>query len=434
MPELRRELGVLDATMVTVGGVVGSGIFFVPNLVAREFPDPASILALWAAGGLVSLAGALSVAELAARKPRAGGPYVFVRDAFGEVPGFVAGWSYFVLGKAAISAAVLFVFAEHAAYFAGLTPLGKQLLAVWAAASLAFVNVLGVRQGARVQNVFTALKVAALLALVAAALLLGAPAAPQAAPPAGGNLSVALVLVLFAYNAWINATFLGEEVRDPGRTLPRALALGTLGVMALYLLANAGYLRVLGAPGMAASQLVAAEAMDRATAMGGAFIAASVLVSTYGNVNGGVLTGARIPLAMARGGQLPARLARLNARGAPDAALLAQLALTAGFLLTGTFQLAATLAIVAVWAVLAAVAMAVFVERRRAPGAPGPYRAPLYPLTPAVFLAGALFVLGVTVLQQPLQAATALLLMLSGLPLLAWARRRPARGAAPTGP
>lgn len=417
---LRRELGVWDATAVTVGGIIGSGIFFVPSRVAAQFPDAGAVLLLWVAGGLVSLAGALSVAELAAMHPRAGGPYVFVREAFGGTAGFVAGWSYFLLGKAAIAAAVLFVFSDHVAYFLPLTPWGKQLLAVWAAGSLTFVNWLGVRQGAGVNNVLTALKVGGLLVLVLAALAIAAPAAPGevAAPPAGGQLSTALLLVLFAYNAWINATFLGGEVRDPATTLPRALALGTLGVMALYLLANVAYLQALGAGGVAGSALVATDTMARVAPWGGAFIAAVIVVSTYGNTNGGILTGARIPLAMAERGELPAAFGRINAKGVPDVALWAQFLLTAGLILTGTFQAAATLGILATWSILALVAAAVFVLRRRAPAAERPYRVPLYPWLPAAFLLGALFVVGSRVVEAPWQALQAAALMLVGLPLL----------------
>jgi basic amino acid/polyamine antiporter, APA family len=419
---LRRELTLLDATFVTIGGIIGSGIFFVPSRVAAQFPDPRTIMGLWVLGGLVSLAGALSVAELAAAKPRAGGPYVFVRDAFGPVAGFVAGWSYFLLGKAAIAAAVLLVFSQHVAYFLPLSPLGQQLLAVWAAASLTFVNWLGVKQGAHVNNLFTALKVGGLAVLVGAAFLLAPAAPPQASAVGQGSLSTALLLVLFAYNAWINATFLGEEVKDPGRNLPRALAYGTLGVMALYLLANLAYLQALGPGGMASSTLVATDTMNRAFAFGGAFIAAVIVASTYGNTNGGVLTGARIPLAMAQRGELPAALARLNAKGVPGAALWAQFGLTALLLMTGTFQAAATLGIFATWGILALVGLAVFVERRRAPDAPRPYRVPFYPWVPAAFVVGALFVVGVRVWEAPDQALLALGLMLAGLPLLAWMR------------
>lgn len=431
---LRRDLGLLDATLVTVGSIIGSGIFFVPSRVAAEFPDAGAVMVLWLAGGLVSLAGALSVAELAAMYPRAGGPYVFVREAFGSTAGFVAGWSYFILGKAAIAAAVLFVFSDHVAYFAGLTDLGKQLLAVWAAASLTFVNWLGVRQGARVNNVLTLLKAAGLGVLVVAALGM-APGAPAQAPATGaGSLSTALLLVLFAYNAWINATFLGEEVRDPARTLPRALAYGTLAVMALYLLANLAYLHVLGPGGMAGSALVATDTMERALAGGGAFIAAVIVVSTYGNTNGGILTGARIPLAMARRGELPARLARLNAKDVPGAALWLQFALTAVLILTGTFQAAATLGILATWAVLAAVAGAVFVLRRRSPKAARPYRVPLYPWLPGAFLAGALFVVAVRAAEDPMQALQAAALMVVGLPVLFWHKNKGAVRLAETGP
>lgn len=428
---LRRELGLFDAALVTVGSIIGSGIFFVPSRVAAEFPDATAILALWVVGGAVSLAGALSVAELATMYPRAGGPYVFVREAFGPAAGFVAGWSYFILGKAAIAAAVLFVFSDHAAFFLGLTDLGKQLLAVWAAASLTFINWLGVRQGAAVNNVLTLLKAGGLVVLVAAVFLLAPGAAPAAAAPAlgTGSLSTALLLVLFAYNAWINATFLGEEVRDPARTLPRALAYGTVAVMALYLLANLAYLHVLGPGGMAGSALVATDTMGRAVAGGGAFIAGVILVSTYGNTNGGILTGARIPLAMARRGELPAALGRLNAKDVPGAALGLQLLVTAALILTGTFQAAATLGVLATWAVLAAVAAAVFALRRRAPAAERPYRVPLYPWVPAAFLLGALFVVGARVVEQPVQAVQAAAVMLAGLPVLFWYKNKGAAAA-----
>jgi basic amino acid/polyamine antiporter, APA family len=426
---LRRELGLLDATAITVGSIVGSGIFFVPAQVAAEFPDAALILGLWVLGGLVSLAGALSVAELAAMRPRAGGPYEFVRAAFGPVPGFVAGWSYFVLGKAAIAAAVLLVFAEHAAFFFGLTPLGKQLLAIWALGSLTLINWLGVRQGARVQNAFTALKVAALLVLIAAALLLGPSAPSQASIVGTASLSTALLLILFAYNAWINATMLAEEVRAPERNLPRALVLGTVGAMVLYLLANVAFLKVLGPAGMAGTRLVAADTLQRTFALGGAFIAASVLVSAYGNANGGTLTGARIPFAMARRGELPAFVGKLNAKGVPGVALWVHLAIAAALILTGTFQAAATLGVFAIWLVLVLVGAAVFVERRRNPGLTRPYRVPFYPVLPAVFLAGATLVVALRVVERPFDAGLAVVVMLAGLPLYAWQRRRAASQA-----
>ncbi|HEV8361253.1 MAG TPA: amino acid permease [Candidatus Thermoplasmatota archaeon] len=432
---LRRELGLLDATAVTLGSVIGSGIFFVPSQVAREFPDAGAILLLWTLGGLVSLAGALSVAELAAMHPRSGGPYVFVREAFGPTAGFVAGWSYFVLGKAAIAAAVLFVFADYVSFFVPLTALGKQLLAVWALGSLTFINLLGVKQGARVQNLFTFLKVGALAVLVGGALLLAAPGALGAPPPSArpGSVSTALLLVLFAYNAWINATMLGDEVRDPERTLPRAIVAGLAGAMALYLLANVAFLRVLGPAGMAAQPLVAAATMDRVVAFGGAFTAGAVLVSAYGNSNGGTLTAARIPYAMARRGELPAWLGKLNRKDVPGPALVAHFLIAAAIMLTGTFADAATLGIFAIWSVLVLVGLAVFVLRRRAPRAARPYRVPLYPALPAAFVAGALFVVGARVVEQPLQALLAAAIMVGGLPLLWWAQRRGPAAPAPAG-
>ena len=426
MPALRRELGLLDATAVTISTIVGAGIFFVPSRVAAQFPDATLILGLWVAGGLVSLAGALTVSELAAMFPRSGGPYEFVREGLGPLAGFVVGWNNFTLSLG-VRAGVLLVFAQYVAFFVPLSPVGIALLAVWAGGSMTYLNALGVRLGARVVTVLTALKVAALVGLVVGVAVL-APAAPSGTAPAGGNLSLALLLVLFAYNSWIVASFLGDEVRDPQRTLPRAILLGTLAVIALYLAANLAFLRALGPAGMAASSLVASDSLQRATATGGAVIAGAVVVSTYGNSFGGFLSLARVPYQMARRGELPAMFARLNRHGVPDVALLSELVFASLFIATGTFEAAATVGVLAIWVGLVLVGVAYFALRRARPGAARPYRVPLYPLAPGVFLIGALFVVGVTVLQQPAQAALTGLLIAAGLPLFAWQRHRTARG------
>jgi len=436
---LRREISLTAATAIVIGSVIGSGIFRTPSLVAQQFPQAWVILLLWTLGGLVTIAGALTVAELATMYPRAGGPYVFVKEAFGETPGFLAGWIYFVLGKLAIGAAVAIVFAEHASFLAEeylgfpLSESGILFLAAWALVVLTFVNWIGLRFGAGVNTFLTVLKALALAAvtLMAFAFARGDPtAAPTAAPfEGGGGLAVAVLAVLFAYNSWINATIVGEEVKDPARNLPRSLFWGTLLVTVLYVGANASYLWILGPDGMARNALVATAAASRVVAWGGVFIAASVLVSAFGNLNGGILTGARLPFSMARDGFLPRAIARVNERHVPDGALFLELA---GFLVLlfglRTFTALIAAATFASWLILAAICVGFFVLRRTAPDVDRPYRVHGYPFVPAVFALAAAFVVGVTALQQMSAVLVTLVTGIVGAGLLFF--RRP--GEAPS--
>ncbi|MGQ0535735.1 MAG: APC family permease [Methanobacteriota archaeon] len=428
MGGLRRELGFWEATTITVGSMIGSGVFYAPNLVAREFADPGVILSLWAVGGLFSLAGALTVAELSTMYPRSGGLYHFLREAFGDAVSFFSAWGYFFLAKAAIGAAVAFVFAIHVSYFFPLTDLGVKLLAAWALAAVTFVNYLGVLLTGRVQNVLTLLKALSLALIVAAAAVL-APSSPSAGPSpveAGGRLSAAFVAILFAYNAWINVTLVAGEVRDPSRNLPRALASGVGLVIILYLAANWAYLRVLSADGVAASGLVATDAASRLFASGGAFVAGAVLVSTFGNLNGGVLTGARIPFALAEDGWLPRGIASVSRFATPAPALVLHLVVSTSLLAMGGFQEIITYAVFVVWATLFFVALALFRLRRTRPEADRPYRVVGYPWTPALFAAAAGFVVLQTLVEQPREAAIGAAIVATGVPVYFWRRSRTA--------
>lgn len=424
MPALRRDLGLVEATTIVAGSMIGSGIFFVPNLVAREFPSTPLIVAFWLLGGLLAFAGALAVAELTAMFPRAGGPYDFVREAFGETAGFLSGWAYFLLTKAAIGAAVAFVFAVFLGRFTELGPTQLKLVAVWVLAAFTFVNWIGVRHAGHVQNVLTGLKVGALVLIGGAAFLLpSSGAAPAPVVEGGGRLTVAFLPILFAYNAWINATFVAEEVRNPQRTLPRALALGVGLVTVLYVVVNVAYLHLLGPDGVAASEAVAADAADLVLPAGGLVLAGAVVVSTAGNLNGGLLTGARLPMALARDGWLPARLGALSRYATPGAALLLQLVIAAGIVLTGTFESIVSYALFVTWGVLLLVVVALLRLRRIRPDAERPYRVPLYPFTPVAFALAAALVLVVTVLEQPREAAIGIAIAATGVPVWWWATR-----------
>lgn len=422
---LRRELGLLSATAVSVGSMIGSGIFFVPNLVAMEYASVPIILGLWALGGLLALAGALTVAELAAMYPRAGGPYDFVHAAFGPAAGFLSGYAYFILSKAAINAAVAVVFGLHVSILIGLTDTGVTLIAIWILAATTFVNWLGVRLAGNFQNGLTFLKAAAILGVVALAFALRPEAPARTTGFTGGGLfSAAFLPILFAYNSWINATFVGEETRDPERNLPRALALSVAIVTFLYVAANIAYLYVLGVDGVASSETVATDVAQTLMPFGGALLAGIVLVSTAGSIHGGLMTGARLPFAMARDGLMPAPLGRTSRFGTPGVALWVQFGFAVTIVLTGTFRQIVSYSVFSVWAVLAVVGLALFQLRRSQPERARPYRVLWYPWIPAAFVGSALFVVVRTLIEQPANALLGIGVTLTGIPLYWWLRAR----------
>lgn len=427
-PALRRELGLLEVVTITVGSMIGTGIFIFPATVATAFPDPWTMAALWAAGGVVSMAGALSFAELVTMFPASGGPYVFAREAFGRLPGFLAGWSM-LLGKIFVGPAVALAFALYVSFLFPLTPRGLVLIAAWALVATAFINWLGVRFGGWTQNVFTFAKVAALAVVIGLAAFLADPAArgpPLAAPTAAA--SAALIGVVFAYNSWFNPTFVAEEVKRPDRDLPLGLALGVALVTVVYVAASLAFWWILGSEAMAASvgdraNPVAARAAAAAVVWGGVVIAWGVLLSTFGNINGGTLVTARLALAMGRDGFLP-RFDRVNARGTPGIAIWVVCAVEVALVFLVSFEGLAAFGTFVTWLFLAVVVASVYWFRAKAPDAPRPYRAWGYPVTPAVFLAGTTAFLVLLAIEDPRSAAIGLAVIAAGLPLFLLAAKR----------
>ncbi|MHB8585506.1 MAG: APC family permease [Thermoplasmatota archaeon] len=410
---LRRELGLLDVTTLAAGSMIGAGIFFAPQVVAQAFPSPWIMALVWLAGGIVSLAGALSMAELTTMFPVSGGPYVFVRNAYGDRAGFLSGWAM-LLGKLFVGPAVALVFARYVAFLVPVSTTGVLLLAIWAIVAVTFANWLSLRLGAAVQTLSTILKIAALVTVMLLALLFAMPGSPlagsattpsvSAAPAAAAPGAVALVTILFAYNSWFNPTFVAEEVRDPSRDLPRGLALGVIIVTVVYVAASAADWILLGTAGMAGSATVAADAASRALPWGGALVAGGVMLSTFGNLNGGTLVTARLEYAMAQGGHLPQILGRVSRRGTPAPAIITTAALAVGLVVFVDFQSLVGAGVFVTWLFLAFAVASIFSFRRSERDAPRPYRTWGYPLTPIVFLAGTGFVLAFEILSQPTSA------------------------------
>lgn len=422
-----RRLGSWDAAMIVVGGVIGSGIFLTPAAIARQTGSATELLAAWAVGGAIALIGALCYAELGARRPQAGGGYVYLREAFGLIVAFVFGWNLLVVNHSGALAAVATVFVQYAGAALGVTIDNPGPWAVATIVFLAGINWFGIRAGSLAQNVLTVLKLAAIAALIAIGLSLGgapAPSAPAAAfsPLAFGG---ALMPVLFSYGGWYYVNDIAGEVRDPQRTLPRALIFGMLLVAACYLLTNLAYLAVLGHDGLAASGAPAADLMRRAFGEPGArLIAAGIAISTLGFCNISMIGAARVFQVMGADGVFFRAAGRLHPRWrSPNVALLMLAAWACVLALTGTFDQLLNYSTVGDWLGMAAVIATLFWYRRRVAAEPAAFRTPWYPLLPLVFLAVVLAVVAVTIWNHPRDAGMGALITLAGLPAYFFWRR-----------
>src|SRR3954466_7326418 len=323
---LPRRLGLWSAIAVLVGSTLGSGIFRSPASLADKLPGPLPLLAIWLFGGLFALCGALSLAEVAGAYPRTGGVYVFIRESWGRLPAFLFGWSELVIIRAAALGAISTTFAEYLLRVLGhdprVAPYSGYVHYVAAAAIIftATFNYVGLKWGSLVQNITTLAKTGALLVIIVLALAIGLPQTgghyTPAVPPGSFSLApfgLALVSVLWVYDGWADVSFVGGEVKDPERNLPRVLILGTVIIIALYLLANIAYLAVLPVEQIRQSKLVAADVAETLLgAAGVAFVATAVMVSTFGTLNGSVMTGSRILFAMAADGLLFKPIARVH--------------------------------------------------------------------------------------------------------------------------
>jgi APA family basic amino acid/polyamine antiporter len=429
--------------MLVVGGIIGSGIFLNPAYVARRTGSAALTLGTWALGAVIALLGAFIFAELGRRRPEVGGGYAYLRDAFGPLPAFLYGWALLLAIATGAIAAVAVTFASYVAPLVGAGTVLTPALAIGAVVVLTIVNVLGVEPGAATQNVFTLLKLAALGALLVAAL--GAPAgglpslptpiaAQPLAPPTSLGAAVlavgaALVPVLFSYGGWQQTNFVAGELRDPERTLPRALVLGVLIVVAVYLGANVAYLRTLGAQGLAASPAPAADVMQIvAGGAGRRLIAAGIAASTFGFLDLVILVSPRVYQAMAHDGLFFAGLARLHPRWrTPVLALALQCAVAVALILTGSYGQLLDWVVFADWIFFGTTALTLLVFRRRDAQAGVPergFRVPALHLSVGLFVAAAVYVVAGSVLSNPGNAARGALLLVAGVPVFRFWRRR----------
>lgn len=430
---LERRIGPFTAACVVVANVIGAGIFTTSGFIARDLANPVALLLVWAFGGILALAGALSYSELGATMPEAGGEYVYLREAYGPLVGFLGGWVSFFIGFSGAIAAVALAFVHYLAhFFPAVTPpnpagIALAIALVWV---LAAVHSLGVGPGGLFQRIITVTNVAALLILVVAGFSLGSGDAANFR--SGGeaiwrNFPVALVFVMFAYSGWNAAAYLAGEIREPGRNLPRALLAGTLVVTTLYLGLNAFYLYALPIPEMAGVQPIAEKASVAAFGQFATHLVTGLLMlALAGATSAMVLAGPRVYFAMSRDGVFPRAIAAVHPRfHTPVRAIFLQSAWSTILIyFWASFEKLVVYIGFALVVIAALAVLAVFVLRVRRPDLPRPYRVPWYPVVPALFVLAAAWMSFFTVLGRPKETLLGLLTVAAGVPFYLIFRRR----------
>lgn len=421
---LPRAVGFLGSTAIVVGTIIGSGIFLVPHDVAEQVGSVRTLMLVWILGGVLSLGGALSLAELGAATPEAGGVYVYLRQAYGKLFAFLYGWAALLVIESGSIATLAVAFGIYSASFLPLTPLDQKLVAASVITVLTLVNIAGVRKGAAVQTVFMVAKLSGLAIIMGLAFFRGAtPVAPSQSLPTPqttfASFGIALIGVLWAYQGWHMLSYAAGEVRDPSRLLPRSYFVGTMVIVTVYLLANLAYLRVLPLAAMAEHQRVAASAMEvLAGPRGAAFVSALILCSIFGALNGNVLGGARVYFAMARDRVFFAAVGRVHPRfETPAAAILIQGVWSVVLASSGSFKQLYTYVIFTGWIFYGAAVLAVVVLRRKQPELARPYRVWGYPLMPLAFTLVALLIVVNTMVRSPVESSIGLALVVAGVPI-----------------
>ncbi len=433
----RRALGPFDATMVVIGGIVGSGIFINPYIVAQRLTSSELVLAAWVAGGAIALAGALAYAELGAIFPKAGGQYVYLRDGWHPLAGFLYGWALLLMIESGAIAAVAITFASYALDLTGHPGVSAVPLAIAAIILLSIINYLGVKPGSVVLNVFVTLKVGALAALIAAGVFAPTFEGWFSATRANGldglptpiAFGAALVPILFAYGGWQNANYIAEEIDNPRRNLPVSLIAGTTVVVIIYVLVNAVYLRALGLEGLATTITPASKAAGVMFGpIGDRFVAAAIAVSTFGFLDLAILAPTRVYYAMAADGVFFSTLARLHPRyRTPWVAILIQSGWSCVLALTGRYEQLLNYVVFADWIFFGLTVASLLVFRRVYPLAERPHDAfvaPGYPVVAMAFAVTAAAVVLSVVRADPASAARGALLLGAGIPVFYWFSRK----------
>lgn len=438
MAELKKDLRFYGLTMVAIGSCVGSGIFLTPSQIAGHLPSPLLIMLVWGLGGIITLTGALTFAELGAMFPQAGGVYVYLKEAYGDLTGFLYGWVYLVVITSGANAALSIACAYYLAFLFPLSEKGIKIAAISALIVVTVINILRVRAAEVFTNVFTGLKLLGISAIIGVGLFLGRVKihlfVPVSRPESGSltaALGLALIGVLWSYGGWQHASFVAGEARDARRTIPRAMIIGSIVVAVVYLLTNLAYLFLLPVDMIASSQSIAADAVSTIIPFGGVVIAVLIAISTFGTLGIYTLSAPRIYYAMSKDGLFFKKLAWIHPRfHTPVYAVLIQSAWAAVLLFFwGTFEDLITYVVFTDWIFFGLTAAGIFILRHKKKNLWRPYKTLGYPVIPLVFVTITfLFVLN-ALLEKPLHAGAGLILMFAALPIYFYYKRKKGTGS-----
>jgi basic amino acid/polyamine antiporter, APA family len=462
-PTLARRLSLTSAIMIVIGSVIGSGIFLTPQTIAATVQIPGIMIFVWILTGLLTLAGALTNAEIAGLIPEAGGQYVFFRVTYGELTAFLYGWTTFIVYQTGSIAAIAVAFGKYTGYFVALPHFSPQIegwkfpligniyplrdigvtaVAISSIIFLGVVNYFGVQFGGFVQDLFTFLKLAAIGAIIVLAFLFGHGSVHNFFPLWGmpssgallGAIGVAMIATLWSYDGWNSLTYLAGEVKEPQKNIPIALVVGTIIIIFIYVLTNLAYLYILPIGEIATSKLVAADVMEHIfNGYGGAIIAAMVMISTFGTVNATSMTTARVFFAMAKDKLFFKSLGDIHPKyRTPGKSLIVQAIWASILTLTGTYDQIFTYVIFAGWIFYALGAAAIFIVRKKMPSLNRPYTVPLYPYIPIVFIIVATWFVFNTIKEQTADSMVGLLFVLAGIPFYLYWSRQSGKGASET--
>ena len=434
MPSLKRSLSLFDMTMIAIGSSIGSGIFLTPSLIAHQVDSPLWILGLWLVGGIMTLCGALTFAELGAMLPRAGGVYAFLSESYGGLFGFLYGWAYFLVVNTGALGALAVAFSTYFGYFVPLTPTGQLLVAITGIVVVTIVNVLGVKVGGVFSDIFTVLKLAGIAILIGAGFFWGSASTTNFLTPISksgtdlaSTIAIAYVSILWSFGGWQHATYTSAEALNPQRTVPRALIIGALVVAFVYLATNVAYMFLLSPTQIGNSPRVAADALAVVMGpIGGTIISLTIFISTFGTTGIYTLTAPRIYYAMAADGVFFKKVAEVHPRfQTPMFAILSQSVWAIVLLLFwGTYEKLISYVTFTDWIFFALAAIGVFILRKKQPDAVRPYKTLGYPITPLIFISIAVWFVLNTLFARPLEAGVGLAFLALGIPVYyIWKRK-----------
>jgi APA family basic amino acid/polyamine antiporter len=427
---LKKTVTFVQAIAIVVGMIIGSGIFLKPSIVFHNAGSPMLGLLAWIIGGIITMASALTVAEIAAAIPKTGGLYVYLEELYGDAWGFLLGWVQTVISFPAAAAALAIAFSTYTTFFIPLNPLEQKLLAVGVLAFVTVMNILSTKYGGMVQTLSTIAKLIPISIIILWGFINGEANDFRTASviTEGAGFGAAVLGTLWAYDGWISVTNMAGELKNPAKQLPRAIIIGLIIVITVYLLINVALLNIIPIEQITSSETPASEAAVVLFGNGGAaFIAAGIIVSVFGALNGYVMTAARVPFSMGERKQLPysASLMKLHRRfGTPANALILESALAVIYIFSGTFNTLTDLLVFVLWIFFVSGVFGVFILRRKRPLTTNRYRVPLYPITPVMGILGGVYILISTIISDPVNSTVGIIITLAGLPVYYFTKNR----------